>query len=416
MPFVIDGIAHSAEKRFRVGTHRVCSPEETVEFVRPHYERLGITRIADISGLDRIPISTVVAHRPNSRTLAAGSGKGFTKAAATASAVMEAAEMYHAEYADLAVVRASHDELTRHARVVGVDDLPLTVNNIFAADRPERWTPGWDLVSGETIHVPTDLVDLSPRHGTYAHQLSFQIGSNGLASGNVLLEAVLAATYECVERDATTSWKLAQARLGVPPPTVDLSTVPYDTVNDLMDRLGAVGVELDLYDCTIDTDVPTFFASIGDRGHELGRYGGYGTHLDPEVAMLRAITEAVQGRVVYVAGSRDDLFDHARYSVNRSSPHPFAFSAADVEWRDASGYVSEATDTFEDDLAIVLERLQRAGLPRAIVVDLSKAELGIPVVRVIVPGLEGYAFPYYRPGRRAEQFVDRIRAKEPSHP
>ena len=62
--------------------------------------------------------------------------------------------------------------------------------------------------------------------------------------------------------------------------------------------------------------------------------------------------------------------------------------------------------SIEADLQALLERLQRAGLRQVLGLDLSKPEIGIPVARVVVPGLEG-AFPGpgsdYLPGRRAQE-------------
>jgi ribosomal protein S12 methylthiotransferase accessory factor len=76
----------------------------------------------------------------------------------------------------------------------------------------------------------------------------------------------------------------------------------------------------------------------------------------------------------------------------------------------ADRYESGATATFEDDVTVVLDRLIHAGLESVIVVDLTHPELQIPVVRVIVPGLEGYMFDYYRPGERAQAHARQLAA------
>ena len=88
---------HRAAKRFFLGTHRTATPEETLERIRPYLRRCGITRLADVTGLDRIGIHTVLAHRPNSPSLSNSAGKGFSLTAATVSAAMEGIEVYHAE-------------------------------------------------------------------------------------------------------------------------------------------------------------------------------------------------------------------------------------------------------------------------------------------------------------------------------
>ena len=84
-------------KSFRQGTHRVAAPIETLARVRPHMARLGITRLGNITGLDRIGIPVAIAVRPNSRSVSVSQGKGLDLPQAMASALMEANEGFHAE-------------------------------------------------------------------------------------------------------------------------------------------------------------------------------------------------------------------------------------------------------------------------------------------------------------------------------
>ena len=89
--------ASKGAKRYTTGTHRVFAPEETLERMRPHWRKLGVTRFADVTGLDRIGIPVIMAIRPNSRSVAVSQGKGVHLAAAKASALMETVETWHAE-------------------------------------------------------------------------------------------------------------------------------------------------------------------------------------------------------------------------------------------------------------------------------------------------------------------------------
>src|SRR5258707_13775109 len=94
-------LARAAEeplaKRFWQGTHRMADPDETLARVRPHMARMGITRLGNITGLDRIGIPVAIAVRPNSRSVSVSQGKGLDLPQAMASALMEAAEGFHAE-------------------------------------------------------------------------------------------------------------------------------------------------------------------------------------------------------------------------------------------------------------------------------------------------------------------------------
>jgi ribosomal protein S12 methylthiotransferase accessory factor len=154
-----------------------------------------------------------------------------------------------------------------------------------------------------------------------------------------------------------------------------------------------------LFDCTIDTMVPCYEALIfDDLIPDTGTFRGYGAHLDPQVAMVRALTEAVQSRGVYIAGSRDDLMSLEHRRMRRPNtaratllePHATARSRP-----------SSAGDTFEEDCGTLLQRLAGVGIEHAIVIELTPPGFDVSVVRVLVPGLEGYnSFAYYSPGLR----------------
>jgi ribosomal protein S12 methylthiotransferase accessory factor len=123
------GEAHRAIKGFWRGTQRSVSPAETLERIRPYLPTFGITRLANITGLDWIGIPVTLAIRPNASTLSNGSGKGFTMAAAMTSGAMEALELYHAEEANLPTFQLPYEQLTG-ARIP-FEDFPVTKHNLF---------------------------------------------------------------------------------------------------------------------------------------------------------------------------------------------------------------------------------------------------------------------------------------------
>ena len=119
--------------------------------------------------------------------------------------------------------------------------------------------------------------------------------------------------------------------------------------------------------------------------------------------MIRAITEAVQGRTVYISGSRDDIFSpmieswNIKSSITKLNDHPATI--------DARHYRSQACGSFEEDIHLLMHKLKTAGLEQLIVYDLSQEELGVFVTRVIIPGLEAYHSPRHTPGKRALAFA-----------
>lgn len=410
-PILFEGRAHRAEKEHLTGTHRTCSPAVTLERIKPLLETAGITRIADITGLDRIGVPVVLAMRPNAPTLANSSGKGFTRTAATVSAAMEGIEIYFAEEFEFVEdglshgsgIRASFRELERDGLVCPLEHLPLTRCNVFDPEAPEAWVIGYDLIGARPMAVPWACVSMMPGYRRESSRFSFQVGSNGLASGNVFLEAVSSGLHEVIERDAVCCAKLRlDDRLELLP-RVDLSDSGSEAVDELNARFGRAGTTPALFDCTADTAVPTYLAYLlDDLLPASGAFSGYGAHLDPEVAMLRAMTEAAQSRAVYIAGSRDDLMslDHQRmrrHGVTRQLD-TLRRPRADA----APLRPSAARPTFEEDCATLLKRVRSVGLEHAVVVDLTPPGLPVSVVRVVVPGLEGYCFAHHAPGPRGQ--------------
>src|SRR3954454_14847593 len=117
-PRLADLLDRNVPKAVRRWTHRVGSPAETLGRGGPLMARMGITRLGNITGLDRIGIPVAVAVRPNSRSVSVSQGKGFELSQALASALMEAIELFHAEEPAGRTVDASFVELSANAPVV----------------------------------------------------------------------------------------------------------------------------------------------------------------------------------------------------------------------------------------------------------------------------------------------------------
>src|SRR5213079_3170791 len=122
-------------KVLRRGTHRSASLDDTLKRAMPLAPVMGITRVANVTGLDSVGIPVVMVCRPNSRSVAVSQGKGIDLASARASGLMEAVELYHAETITLPLRLATYEELRYQHNVVEVDDLPrlrIPFSSIFA--------------------------------------------------------------------------------------------------------------------------------------------------------------------------------------------------------------------------------------------------------------------------------------------
>lgn len=383
--------------------------------IAPHFPAMGLTRIADVTGLDSIGIPVCMAVRPNSRSLSVFQGKGLTLPLARVSAAMEAIETYHAENDSLEITTASYEELSREHAVCDPYELNLHPRSLYHHRLAIPWVRGYDLIRRSAVYVPYELVHLRFLKRQAPLPLFFQ-GSNGLASGNHLLEAISHAICEVVERDATALWELSRMEPESDGTILDPATIDSDPCGELLERIERAGLVAYLCDQTSDVGIPAFGCVISERDATTrllrrGSAGGYGCHLSKEIALSRAITEAAQSRLTHISGARDDMYRHS-YLVQQQSAtnlqHWQQVLQKSRPRRDFSALPSLETESLDDDVHTQLDRLQRAGFEQVIAVDLTEPRLGIPVVKVIIPGAE-YRHPGFhkRFGKRATEHTRR---------
>lgn len=392
-----------APKLYRQGTHRTIPPAETLTRVRPFLDAMGITRVANVTGLDRIGIPVVTVVRPNSRSVAVSQGKGITLEAARASGIMEAVEGFHAERIEKPLRLGSRNELAGSLELADVEALARLRDSHFDGDLPLLWIEGFDWITKRSTWLPYEVVHTNYTLPSVGRSGCFVESTNGLASGNHICEAVAHGIAEVVERDATTLWNwLPDARRRET--RLDLASIDDASCSNLIERLLKAGMSVGVWNITSDVGVPCFYCVIIDERLKLAHSGaGAGCHPAREIALLRALTEAVQVRTNYITGARDDL--------RREEYEPSGLTAK-LTWarRLMSGQASAdfrriPTTNFNslgEDVDWMLERLQAVGMRQVISVDLTRPEFRVPVVRVVIPGLEGPDdHDDYCPGPRA---------------
>jgi ribosomal protein S12 methylthiotransferase accessory factor len=398
--------ASRVRKTYRHGTHRSMTPADTLARVWPFMPVMGITRIANVTGLDCIGIPVVMVVRPNSRSIAVSQGKSADLTAAKASGVMESVETYHAEHMILPLKLGSYEEMRYRHPVADVAQLPFVARSRFRPDLRLLWVEGHDLLRDEPVWVPYELVHtdytLPPPSGSGC----FVASSNGLASGNHLLEAISHGICEVVERDAATIWtrrpKDEQART-----RIDLASIDSEECQDVLARYERAGIAVAVWEMTGDIGIPSFMCMIAEPPGQvfpIPSSRGMGCHASREIALLRALTEAAQSRLTIISGSRDDL--SRKWYDLETSPDIVQndWSRMQVQgplrrFKDAPTFEGE---TLDDDVEWELERQRAGGIDRVATVDLTRPEFNLPVARVVIPGLEGSALhPGYAPGARA---------------
>lgn len=359
------------------GTHRVVTPAETLRRIEPLFPVVGITRLADVTWLDEIGIPVYQAVRPNSWTLSVSQGKGLTADLAKVSAAMESIELWHAEREGPGELVTTVADMERECGY-HVRELPLERRHHLRPGLELEWTRASRLDGGADTFLPAGLLRLDSRVRDIWTPPLFALNSNGLASGNTVVEAALHGLYEVIERDCLT-------RDGTTAPRVlDLASV-HGPARDLLDRLRAAEVDVLVEVLPSPTGLACFRATIWSEMFPV-LFAGAGAHLDREVALCRALTEAAQSRVTEIAGARDDITSsgYRRAAAGRSA-RPVASPDTDVLTYDEIGSVRN-TSLADDVRATVAGVLAVTGRS-PLVVDHTRPEVGIPVVRVVCPGL-----------------------------
>jgi ribosomal protein S12 methylthiotransferase accessory factor len=408
-------VLKSLKKGYLLDTHRIRPPVETLSVARKAAPMAGITRVAEITGLDRLGIPVFTSVRPKAAEggVTVYNGKGFTAEEAEVSAIMEGVERFSAERGGHVTIFGAMADLAGELPLVDPRRLILPgVRQYHQGERLE-WVAGTSLFRRGEVLLPAESVF----HPYERENQLFRTNTNGLAAGNAIEEAVFHALMEVIERDAWSLFEVDSSRAR----NLALSDCAARSglVSDLITRLKSASVEPHLKDITSDVGITTIAAAIDDESTKDAALLslGVGTHLVPEIAVLRALTEAVQSRLTTIHGTREDTFK-AEYvrrigydRMKRINRKWFSPSAEDARFEDLP---THNNDDFLDDINFTLSRLKTVGLGEAIAIDLTRENTGIPAVRVVVPGLEVFALDKERGGKRLKAAMARISGGHPS--
>ncbi|MGW4408569.1 TOMM precursor leader peptide-binding protein [Nonomuraea sp. NPDC004702] len=412
------------------GGHRAVTPDETLAAYQHHVSPLtGAVmppRSVPVAGDGLIRFYAAAHHSPlvaHDLTELRGllqdvsAGKGVSDTQARASVLAEALERYSGYFwGDEPRERASRRELgdaailpgtcmlfsdrqyARRAEHNKTGSLYEVVPAPFDEDAKIEWTPVWSLTAGAHKFLPTEycygyFVDPAQEVDRYC-----LADSNGNAAGNTLEEAILQGFMELVERDGVALWWYNRLRR----PAVELGGLRDGTVQELCRRHRALGRDVWVLDLTNDLEIPVF-AAVSQRtdGGPGEIVWGFGAHFDARIAALRALTEVSQS--IPRASSRNDVHD-ARldprvrewYRTATLADHPY-LAPADAPPRDYGHTVGTVGDDLYDDVRRCQEIVERHGM-ELLVLDQTRPEIGLPVVKVVVPGLRHFR-PRLAPGR-----------------
>lgn len=340
-------------------------------------------------------------------------GKGATDIQARASALGEALERYSAVFAgDEPTITASYAELG--AEAVHPNDSMLFSDRQFA-ERAEwnarqipfqsvtepldenaeiEWTPMWSLTGQRARQVPTGLL-------FYGHHHRYALAdSNGCAAGTSPEDAALQGFYELVERDAVAIWWYNRLRRRA----VDLDSLDDPWLATVRAEHATVHREVWALDITSDFGVPAVVALSRrlDKPSE-DVILGFGAHHDARIACLRAVGELNQflpfvvratehGGYLATDQNQLDWWRHARVA-----DHTYLLPDPDEPAVTVAALTLPTGDDLADDLLACQELVRAKGM-ELLAIDMTRPDIGLPVVKVMVPGMRHF-WTRFAPGR-----------------
>jgi oxazoline/thiazoline synthase len=333
-------------------------------------------------------------------------GKGSTAEQGEASALMEAIERYSGifqgdeirtarRFSDFAPGEAilpndvqlfSEAQIrTRHEPVLH-DSTP--VPDPIDPSAKIDWSPVWSLRDNRFKYLPTSFL-----YFFYSGPAAFHTDSNGCAAGNTREEAIVQGFLELVERDAYAIWwynRLRRAEL-------DLSAFDDSYVRDVQTQFADAGRKLWVLDVTSDLGIPTYVAIMHwmKDGQENIEFGS-GAHFDRRIALLRALTELSQFLSIgLMGGGSGEKPSLDGVTPLRLENYPFLVPAKNPIVPPAAGI--KLADNTRDQVLACVDIASRAGLD-FLVLDQTRPDVEVPVVRVIAPGLRHF-YRRFGPGR-----------------
>jgi ribosomal protein S12 methylthiotransferase accessory factor len=364
----------------------VRSPSAALAAASRTARRCGTTRLADITGLDWIGVPVFQAVRPWSRALSVHQGKGFTAEAAQIGALMEAIESHCAETYDPPQVCAAHAELREDERALDPTDFSADRADPPGPEERQRWAPAARLTDSGRLWVPVDVVSLDFTRGG---DRRLERSSNGLGAHLTWEAAAMAAVLELIERDAVSLWgKRDFIRRSLS--QLDLDDIPFAWFADLAQRIARGGVVITVYVLPAVIRTPAFLCELTDPepSRPCSKVYGSACHPCAEAALAGAVLEAVQSRLTYISGARDD---YSRFGMAPAASFglgaPLPPGIRGLAW---PGAPPSDAPPVEAKISSIVLALERAGYRQTAAIDLTPPDSEVFVVKAVSPGLVAF--------------------------
>lgn len=359
---------------------RVRSLDATLAIARRIAAAVGVTRVTDTTALDRLGVPVFASIRPTAArgSLCVSAGKGLTPLESEVGATMEAIELAWAEPQRSVLPSRSV------AAVELGDPTDFLLQRSITRDTAVRVVEMMNLRDGAIRLAPAERVyfPLLPADGGGL----FGSEGNGLCSGSSFEEATLHGLCEVLERDVTSmTFSLRDQTV-----RIDNATLPAQ-LRAIALRLDGLGFDLHVRWTKNAFDLPYFVAGVIDRANPEHAHRGDGLHPDASIAATRAVCEACQSRLSDIHGGRDDLTLTRDDDLGAGKPpawRRFYSALGSGASIDFASVPSTSPPDIASAIRMLCERLAAAGMPDVLVAELGPRDLGVSVVRVVVPRAE----------------------------
>ncbi|MCC8374511.1 MULTISPECIES: YcaO-like family protein [Photorhabdus] len=363
---------------------RRYSTQEALKLALPMRKKLGISRLASVGEfVDIAGVSVVNAVRTTLKKgqISTTQGKGRSLCVATCSALMEAYERHCACWCDDLIIRhdAQHD-----------DRLILRLLGFDPECDIEDWVPGYELQTGKKVLLPAVEVQF-PYHGSDAQRVNIRAHTSGLACGGILEEAICFAILESFERNIISQF-YQNCLSSICADIIDPESINHPPTKTLWLNLFDKGYES--FALRIHGAIPTYYVALYDPTSMGPKFmiAGFASGFTETQALDAALMEAVQGLVVSLQASREDLsrhqkkyndksfFNHSRFYMLRELFHKHYETVSMPLAQDAPATLASAT-------RLLTRKLAEKGNEHVYIIDLSLPEVPFHTVKAVIPGL-----------------------------
>lgn len=380
-------------KEYTVDSHHSISPEETVRRALAALKKFpqdqGVFEgLEEVGHLDSMGLPI---YRVNCKIRYNEWGKGISEAQCRASAVMERVERFSASienWKNPPIIKNKKFSEIRNEAISYWDLVPCNLNRALWTkekmdELPMDWVKVYSLRDKREKLIPAQFVFLGYKQKNYIDYGC----SSGMAAGNTLEEAILQGLCEVLERHFWHGAVLNRIDLE----TIDLETVQNKELKRIIKQLQEKGFEIVASNFSGEWNISTVSAFIFHPREKMifnkMAYSTCGTATDPEIALIRAITEVAQCRA---AGLKQEKFRVGENFFSSASPEVIG----EYQWRMQSTKriaIQElpniSREDFKEDIELAIKEIARKGYD-VLVFDLTHPVIQIPVVRVVIPGLQ----------------------------